>query len=108
MDLAFTPSLCQDIGRAPNTAQNHMSDVERIRDTIRESVNRITGIAPAEIKDSSNYRQDLGLDSLSALEVMVDIEYAFKIKVPEERLPTIQTVQDTITMVQEYLGAVRT
>jgi acyl carrier protein len=84
-----------------------MSDVDRIRDTIRESVNRITGIAPAEINDFSNYREDLGLDSLSALEVMVDIEYAFKIKVPEERLQAVQTVQDTITVVQEYLGAVR-
>jgi acyl carrier protein len=84
-----------------------MSDVDRIRDTIRESVNRITGITPAEINDASNYREDLGLDSLSALEVMVDIEYAFKIKVPEERLQAVQTVQDTITVVQEYLGAVR-
>lgn len=85
-----------------------MSDVDRIRETIRESVNRITGIAPSEINDSSNYREDLGLDSLSALEVMVDIEYAFKIKVAEERLQAVQTVQDTIDVVQEYLGAVRT
>ena len=84
-----------------------MNDVDRIRDTIRESVNRITGIAPRTITDSSNYREDLGLDSLSALEVMVDIEYAFKIKVPEERLQSIQTVQDTITVVQEYLAAVQ-
>ena len=84
-----------------------MSDVDRIRDTIRESVNRITGIAVADINDSSNYREDLGLDSLSALEVMVDIEYAFKIKVPEERFQTIQTVQDTISAVQEYLAAVK-
>jgi acyl carrier protein len=83
-----------------------MDDVEKIRSTIRDSVHRITGVSPAEIKDSSNYRDDLGLDSLSALEVMVDIEYAFKIKVPEERVPTIQTVQDTINVVQEYLGAV--
>ena len=83
------------------------NDVESIRAAIRESVNRITGIAPADIHDSSNYRKDLGLDSLSALEVMVDIEYAFKIKVPEVRLQTIQTVQDTIKVVQEYLGAVK-
>jgi acyl carrier protein len=108
MALAFTSSLCQDIAALPRQPKTNMSDVDRIRDTIRESVNRITGIAPADVKDSSNYRQDLGLDSLSALEVMVDIEYAFRIKVPEERLPTIQTVQDTIAMVQEYLGAVRT
>jgi len=85
-----------------------MSETDRIRETIRSSVNRITGIAPADIHDSSNYREDLGLDSLSALEVMVDIEYAFKIKVPEERLQTVQTVQDTINVVQEFLGAVRT
>ena len=82
-------------------------DTDRIRDTIRQSVNRITGIAPSEISDTSNYREDLGLDSLSALEVMVDIEYAFKIKVPEERLQTVQTVQDTIALVQEHLGAVQ-
>jgi acyl carrier protein len=85
-----------------------MHDVDQIRDTIRDSVNRITGVPPADINDSSSYRNDLGLDSLSALEVMVDIEYAFKIKVPEERLQTIQTVQDTINVVQEYLGAVKT
>jgi acyl carrier protein len=85
-----------------------MPEVDQIRDTIRESVRRITGIAPADINDSSNYRHDLGLDSLSALEVMVDIEYAFKIKVSEERLQTIQTVQDTIDVVREYLGAVKT
>ena len=85
-----------------------MHDVDQIRNTIRDSVNRITGVAPADINDSSSYRDDLGLDSLSALEVMVDIEYAFKIKVPEERLQTIQTVQDTIDVVQEFLGAVKT
>ena len=84
-----------------------MIDSETIRDTIRESVNRITGIPLNEIQDSSKYREDLGLDSLSALEVMVDIEYAFKIKVSEEHLQAIESVQDTIQLVQDYLGAVQ-
>ncbi len=82
-----------------------MTDVNQIRETIRESVHRITGIAPTEIRDTSSYREDLGLDSLSALEVVVDIEYAFKIKVAEERIQSIKTVQDTIDVVQEYLTA---
>lgn len=82
-----------------------MTDVNQIRETIRESVHRITGIAPTEINDTSSYREDLGLDSLSALEVVVDIEYAFKIKVAEERIQSIKTVQDTIDVVQEYLTA---
>lgn len=84
-----------------------MADANQIRETIRQSVSRITGIAPTEILDSSRYRADLGLDSLAALEVVVDVEYAFKIKVPEERIQTIETVQDTIMVVQEYLSTAR-
>lgn len=82
-----------------------MIEENQIRETIRESVHRITGIAPAEIHETSSYREDLGLDSLSALEVVIDLEYAFKIKVPEERIQTIRNVQDTIDVVQEYLSA---
>ena len=76
-----------------------------IRQAIHASVNRITGIASADIQDSSTFREDLGLDSLSALEVVVDIEYAYKIKVPEERLDSLKTVEDTIRIVEEYLSA---
>ena len=74
---------------------------------IRKSVSRITGIAQEDIQRASSFRNDLGLDSLSMLELTVDIEYAFKIKVPEERLQTIRTVDDVITLVQEYLPAVQ-
>jgi acyl carrier protein len=80
-------------------------NAEAIRTAIVESVNRITGIAPGDIQDSSTYRDDLGLDSLSMLELTVDLEYAFKIKVPEERLQSLQTVQDTIALVQEFSPA---
>ncbi|MEX1129038.1 MAG: acyl carrier protein [Vicinamibacterales bacterium] len=82
-----------------------MVEAESIRNTIRQSVNRITGIAPGEIQDVSDYRADLGLDSLSALEVLVDIEYAYKIKLGEERFQAIRTVEDTIVAVQEHLSA---
>ncbi|OFW18786.1 MAG: hypothetical protein A3H97_04420 [Acidobacteria bacterium RIFCSPLOWO2_02_FULL_65_29] len=80
-------------------------NADEIRTAIRKSVNRITGVAADDIRDTSSYRDDLGLDSLSMLELTVDIEYAFKIKVPEERLATIKTVNDTIQLVQEFLPA---
>jgi acyl carrier protein len=76
-----------------------------IRSAIRKSVNRITGIAPDQITDTSHFRDELGLDSLSMLELTVDLEYAFKIKVPEDRLQSIRTVSDTIQLVQEFLPA---
>lgn len=80
-------------------------NADAIRSAIVASVTRITGIAPEDIHDSSTYRDDLGLDSLSVLELTVDLEYAFKIKVPEERLNSIVTVRDTIEFVQESLAS---
>lgn len=76
-----------------------------IRQAIHESVHRIAGISKADIQDSSTFRENLGLDSLSALEVIVDIEYAFKIRVPPERLEGVKTVADTIRVVREYVSA---
>lgn len=82
-----------------------MKTADEIRAEIHHSISRITGIASDGILDSSSYRNDLGLDSLSMLELAVNMEYAFKIKVPEEQLQTIATVQDSIRLVQEHLAA---
>jgi len=73
-----------------------------IRDSIKQSIARITGIPPSEISDSASYRDDLGLDSLSMLEIAVDAELCFEVKIPEERLPEIQTVADAVRIVAEY------
>jgi acyl carrier protein len=78
---------------------------DAIRSAIVASVIRITDIAPEDIHDSSTFRDDLGLDSLSVLELTVDLEHAFKIKVPEDRLKSILTVRDTIAFVQESLAS---
>ena len=80
---------------------------EEIRGIVRQSVIRVTGNAAGEIDDASSYREALGLDSLSALEIMVDVEYAFKIKIPEERMQEIKSIDDTVRVVQEYLSAAK-
>jgi acyl carrier protein len=79
-----------------------------IRQAIQESVHRIAGVSTGDIHDSSAFREDLGLDSLSALEVIVDIEYAYKIRVPPQRLEGVKTVADTIRVVREFVDAART
>ena len=46
---------------------------------------------PAEdIADNASYADDLGLDSLTLLEIGVDMDYEFKLGLPEERLQHIQ------------------
>jgi acyl carrier protein len=66
-------------------------------------ITKITNIPTNEIPDTASYRDDLALDSLSALEVMVDVEYEFQIKVPEAESANVRTIEETVLLVQRYL-----
>jgi acyl carrier protein len=78
-------------------------DEHAIRDNIRQSIARITGIPPEQIADTATYSGDLGLDSLSMLEIAVDAEMCFHVKIPEYRLDEMRTLSDTVRVVSEYL-----
>ncbi len=78
-------------------------NVDEIRDKIKNSVASITYINLERISDSASYKDDLAIDSLSILEIVVNVEYQFQIKVPEEELSEIRTIEDTIRTVQKYL-----
>jgi len=79
-------------------------DVNEVRLRIKESITRITGIPCEEISDLQSYREDLALDSLAMLEIAVDAEYQFGVKIPDERLPEIRTVHDSIQIVCDHLA----
>jgi acyl carrier protein len=79
-------------------------DAEAIRAQIKESIATVTGFDPQDIGDSASYRGELGLDSLSILEIAISVEAHYKIKVPEDELAAIRTIGDTIQVVQRYLA----
>ncbi len=78
---------------------------EDIRAQIKQSISTVTGIETADIPDSASYRDDLGLDSLSILEVAINVEFHYKVEVPEEELKEIRNIDDTITVIQRHLQA---
>lgn len=74
-------------------------DVVEIRARVKEIISNITSIPVEEIADDASFRDDLDLDSLSLMEVGVDVDYEFKLGLPEERMQELQTVQDTVNLV---------
>jgi acyl carrier protein len=46
----------------------------------------------------------LQLDSLTILEIAVDAEYQFQVRISYDDLGEIRTVDDTVKMVQQYLN----
>jgi len=78
-------------------------NIADIRASVKASVARIANLDPEEISDSASYKDDLLLDSLTILEIAVDAEYQFKVKIADELLSEIRTVDDTVMIVQQHL-----
>lgn len=59
---------------------------------------------PAEITPEAKFFEDLGVDSMMALEILAAIEKKYKISIPEEKLAQLTTLSQTIAVAKEYLG----
>ena len=80
-------------------------DEEEIRTKIKQIISNVTGIPGAEIADGASYRDDLDLDSLSLLEIGVDVDYEFKLGLPEEDLQALETISETVDLVLQQRAA---
>lgn len=78
-------------------------DVAEMKAKIKEIISNITNIDPQEIEDSASFTQDLDLDSLSLLEIGVDVDYEFQLGLPEERMRGIDSVEQTVELVRETM-----
>ena len=63
------------------------------------------GVEESEVTESANFTNDLGADSLDTVELLMEFERVFGIKIPDEETSTIATVQDAIDKVAEKIGA---
>jgi len=59
---------------------------------------------PNEIGPEARFIEDLGVDSMMALEMLAAIEKKYKIVIPEDRLPEFTTLNAAIKIAKEYLG----
>ena len=59
---------------------------------------------PSEITLEARFYEDLGVDSMMALEILAAIEKKYKISIPEEKLAQLTTLSQTIAVAKEYLN----
>jgi acyl carrier protein len=74
------------------------------KERIKEIVCEIVGIAMDEINPDASFMDDMGLDSLRALEILAAIENEFSITIEPERLRDMTTLNNVIKLTQEYIG----
>ena len=62
------------------------------------------GIEEAEVKEESNFIDDLGADSLDTVELVMAFEEEFDLEIPDEEAEKITTVTEAIDHITAALG----
>ena len=73
-------------------------DVELFKNDIKRIVSRISRIDVAELDDHLLIREELGIDSLMAMEIIATCEKLLSLRIDETLFADIQTVGDFLDL----------
>lgn len=77
----------------------------KLFEEVREILVRQLAVKPEVVNLQSKIVDDLGADSLDAMEIVSDLEEAFGVKVTEEEMRKIVIVTDAVELVSQKLQA---
>lgn len=80
------------------------ADSKSVEADVRNLVAEILETEPAEINGDARFVQDLGMDSMMALEILAGIEKKYRIVIPEEMLSKFVNLNTTVQIVKDLLG----
>ncbi len=80
-----------------------MSRVVNVEEEVRQLVADILEVEPHTINPDAKLVEDLGMDSMMALEIVASIEKKYKIKLPEQELRNVTTLNRVIDTTRDYV-----
>lgn len=76
--------------------------IENLEKDVKRLVAEIVEIEPDQINPDAHLVEDLGMDSMRALEILAALEKKYRIAIPNKELPTITTLNRAIELVKKY------
>lgn len=75
-----------------------------IENKVREIVCQQLDVQPEQVKLETSFVDDLGADSLAVVELVLALEEAFEIEIPEEEQNQIRTFKDAVEHISRKLA----
>lgn len=78
-------------------------DLKQIERQIRSVIAEVLEVNVKKITPKARFAEDLGMDSMRALEILAAIERTYKIEIPEEALPRIVNFEEVMRLTEGLL-----
>src|SRR6476659_10195532 len=93
------PSRLRSGERPPPSKGTTVSN-EDIIAGLGEIVEEVAGVAAADVTVDKSFTDDLDIDSLSMVEIAVQAEDKFGVKIPDDELANLKTVGDAVAYIE--------
>ncbi|MFC1704641.1 acyl carrier protein [Candidatus Omnitrophota bacterium] len=71
---------------------------------IKAIVAEVLETEPEALNPKAKFVEDLGMDSMMALEILAAIEKKFRVVIPEDSLPKFTTLDETIRLIKDIMS----
>lgn len=79
-----------------------MSTEESVEERVKEIIVKQMDANKDQVTPETSFVNDLGADSLDTVELVMELEDAFDVSIPDEDAEKMQTVGDAINYIKEH------
>ena len=81
-----------------------MTDVSNIEARVKKIIIEQLGVKEEQVTNEASFIEDLGADSLDTVELVMALEEAFELEIPDEDAEKITNVQQAIDYIMSHSG----
>jgi acyl carrier protein len=85
--------------------ESKVASEKEVEEKVVSIVGEQLGVDKAEISRETSFVNDLNADSLDTVELIMELEDAFEMSIPDEEAEKIQTVGQAIDYIVQHLNA---
>ena len=76
---------------------------EEIKKEVKALICEITEVPEKDLKEDAKFVEDLGIDSMMALEIVASLEKKYRIVIPEDDIPTVRSLGNVYALLEKLI-----
>ncbi|MBM3244827.1 MAG: acyl carrier protein [Candidatus Omnitrophica bacterium] len=77
---------------------------EEIKKEVRKLISDITEVPEKDLKEDAKFVEDLGIDSMMALEIVASLEKKYKVVIPEDEIPNVRSLANVYQILEKLIN----